>query len=208
MLPAFISIINKATTAVPALKYTVGVAGMAAAIALIRSFQTGLRISLWGTFILMVLMIVLVVFARIAERPSDEFKMPARILIWSVSILFIGVSLLLAVSVFARFPVDLQFVLLPKPHPLVDIRASAPVGIPAAIPKKLSDNSEAIEKIVRDARSYKAISPGMSIRKFKEALGMLPKKLKKEKLIDEAEKSYSFEAEAERLDSFFTSFKY
>lgn len=105
-------IIKEGTKAIPATKYAIGIAGLVATVALIVSFNIDIRIAIWGTLILIGLMILLVIFAKLSKTASVEFKLPVRIIMWSFTFLFIFISILLTTSVFFRFPVDLQFILV------------------------------------------------------------------------------------------------
>ncbi|MEO4005607.1 hypothetical protein [Flavobacterium sp. CAU 1735] len=111
-IPNLFEIIKDATKSVPSVKYAIGVSGIIAVVALVTLFNIDLKIALWGTIILFSLMIMLVVFSKLANAESSEFRHPIRILLWSVAILFISASLLLTTSVFFKFPVDLQYVLV------------------------------------------------------------------------------------------------
>lgn len=57
-------------------------------------------------------MILLVVFAKLTQTASEEFKLPVKVLMWAFVILFITISILLTSSVFFKQPVDLQFLLV------------------------------------------------------------------------------------------------
>lgn len=104
-------LIKEGTKAVPATKYAVGIAGIFAIVAIIGSFKIDLRIALWGTIILLGLMVLLVIFAKLSQTASEDFKIPVKILMWSFTMIFIIISVLLTSSVFFKFPVDLQFIL-------------------------------------------------------------------------------------------------
>ena len=110
------AIVDKATKAVPATKYAIGIAGLIAVIGIIASIiKVDFRVAGWGTVILLGLMTVLVVFAKLTETAPKEFIKPVRALMWSMVFIFIFVSGSLATSVFFKFPVDLQFWLVEKP---------------------------------------------------------------------------------------------
>lgn len=100
----FFKIIDKGTKAVPATKYAVGILGLAAVVAVIRQFRLDWAIALWGTIILLGLMILLVVFARLTETSPEEFKGPVKVLMWSFVILFICNCILLSASAFTGYP--------------------------------------------------------------------------------------------------------
>lgn len=105
-------IIREATKAVPATKYAVGIAGLVAVLSLIFSIGIDWRIALWGTIVLIALMTVLVVFARMTTLAPAAFLLPIQLLMWSMVFLFIVICVLLTTSVFFKYPVDLQHVLV------------------------------------------------------------------------------------------------
>jgi hypothetical protein len=106
-----IRIIREGTKAVPAVKYALGVAAIVAVVALVVSFKIDLRVALWGSIVLMALMIFLVLFAKLAATAPGEFKAPVKIMMWFFALLFIVICSLLTTSVFIKFPVDLQYLL-------------------------------------------------------------------------------------------------
>jgi hypothetical protein len=121
-------LIKEATKAVPATKYAVGVAGIVAVVGLIKALNIDLRIAVWGTVVIFILMTVLVVFAKLTKVAPQDFKGPIILLMWSSVIIFIVVSVFLASSVFFKWPVDLQYFLKQQDdkHKIVDTPAKSP----------------------------------------------------------------------------------
>jgi hypothetical protein len=101
-------ILQEAIKAVPAVKYALGVAGVAAAVALVYRFGIGPRVILLGTVVMFLLMTILVVFARLAALSKSSFNLPAQLLAWFSLLLLMAVSTLLVSCVFFRRPLDLS----------------------------------------------------------------------------------------------------
>ena len=62
---------------------------------------------------MIVLMVVLLVFARLTVAAKGQFVRPAKLLLWSSVIIAVSVAVLLTTSVFFRWPVSLQHWLTP-----------------------------------------------------------------------------------------------
>ena len=107
------SILKQAINAVPAVKYALGVGGIIAVIAIVRGFGIDFRVALWGTVVMLVLMTVLLVFAKASSRPQSAFKGPAFILTWFSLVLFMATATALFLSVFFGKPLDLRTLLAP-----------------------------------------------------------------------------------------------
>lgn len=103
-----LGILREAIRAVPAVKYALGVAGIVAAIAIVQLLRVKLVTAAFGTVIMIVLMTLLVIFARLAKNDSTKFTLPAQVFTWFVLLITIATASLLFTSVFWRWPVDLQ----------------------------------------------------------------------------------------------------
>lgn len=97
--------INDAVQAVPAVKWAVGIGGIAGVVALVGMPVFGLheKVAFIGIVAALGLMGVLVIFARMA-RFSKELVGPAKAFTWFVLLLFIVVSILLVSSGFFGYP--------------------------------------------------------------------------------------------------------
>ena len=107
------SFLKQAINAVPAVKYALGVGGIISVIAIVRGFGIDFRVALWGTVVMLVLMTVLLVFAKASSRPQSAFKGPAFILTWFSLLLFMATATALFLSVFFGKPLDLRTLLAP-----------------------------------------------------------------------------------------------
>lgn len=128
-------VLQAAITAVPAVKYALGIAGIGAVVAIIAGFQTDPRIAVFGIIIVIGLMFVLLVFARLTELAPKQLVTPALVATWSFLLLTIGVTVLLVAGYFFAWPRPLGIVVqtaLPQtePEPTVTIEGAptAPLG--------------------------------------------------------------------------------
>jgi len=101
-------ILQEAIKAVPAVKYALGVAGVASAVALVYSFGISPKVALLGTVVMFLLMTILVVFARLTSLATGSFQLLALVLAWFSLLLLMAVSTLLVSCVFFRKPLDLS----------------------------------------------------------------------------------------------------
>jgi hypothetical protein len=108
LAPAPASLLKQAIKAVPAVKYALGIGGIIAVIAIVSSFGIDFRVAFFGTIVMLVLMAVLVIFAKLAGQASSSFRAPALVFTWFSLILFMAVSIVLFTSVFWGSPVDLR----------------------------------------------------------------------------------------------------
>jgi hypothetical protein len=93
------SILKQAIKAVPAVKYALGIAGIVASIAIISSFHIGLKVALLGTVVMLILMTVLVIFARLAAEKGPILHYPALAFAWGSLILVMAVAIAFFTSV-------------------------------------------------------------------------------------------------------------
>lgn len=103
-----LKLLQQAIRAVPAVKYALGIAGIIAAIAIVKGFNLDLRIAGFGTIIMLIFMTVLVVFARLTKAAPGPFVVPMVIFTWFAILMTMTVATLLLTSVFWQKPVDLQ----------------------------------------------------------------------------------------------------
>jgi hypothetical protein len=106
-----IDILRAAIKAVPAVKWALGIAGIVAAIAIIEGFKIDLRVAVFGTVIMLILMTLLVIFAKAAGSGVVGFAGPAFVLTWFSLFLMMATATALFTSVFFKWPVNLQWVL-------------------------------------------------------------------------------------------------
>jgi hypothetical protein len=106
--PSVPALLRQAIKAVPAVKYALGIGGIISVIAIVSEFGISLRVALFGTIVMLVLMTVLVIFASLAGQKSSTFHVPALVLTWFCLILAMAVAAVLFTSVFWGQPVNLR----------------------------------------------------------------------------------------------------
>lgn len=102
--------LGDAIKAVPAVKYALGVGGLASVVAIVTGrFGLGLdpKFAVIGGGVMIVMMVVLVIFARGTEIVGESFRYPVMALTWFALLLFMAASTLLFTSVFFTWPLDL-----------------------------------------------------------------------------------------------------
>jgi hypothetical protein len=108
--------LDRAVKAVPAVRYALGIGGVTAVIAIVFSFGINAKVAIFGTVIMLILMVVLVLFASLVRKRGANFSLPALIFTWFSLSLFMATSLLLFTSAFWAEPLDLRtFISAPKP---------------------------------------------------------------------------------------------
>jgi hypothetical protein len=107
MQPA--KVLNEAIKAVPAVKYALGIGGVIAVIAIIKGFGIDYKVAGFGAVIMLVLMTMLVIFAKLTAKPDSDFHLPAVIFTWFALVLTMATAVLLFTSVFLGKPLDLQY---------------------------------------------------------------------------------------------------
>ncbi len=97
-------VLREAIKAVPAVKYALAVAGVAAVLAIVKLFGLDYQVAAFGTVVVLFLMVALVLFAKLtALRPAD-FRLPSLVFTWACLILLIGTVSLLFTSAFFAWP--------------------------------------------------------------------------------------------------------
>jgi hypothetical protein len=98
------SVLQTAVKAVPALRYALAVLGIVAAIAIVKGFGIDYRVAVFGTIVMVVLMVSLVVFAALTTVKSQQTRAAALVMMWSFLVLAILSVILLFTSAFFDFP--------------------------------------------------------------------------------------------------------
>jgi hypothetical protein len=92
--------LKKAIEAVPAVRYALGVGGIAAVIAIVAGFLD-LRIAVVGIPILFVFMVILVIFARLVAK-TPGMRWAVSMLLWCSVLIMIAVLMLFIVTFFVQ----------------------------------------------------------------------------------------------------------
>lgn len=113
-----INILRQAIRAVPAVKYALGVAGMAAAVAIVAGFSVDYKVAVLGTILMLGLMFGLVSFSFFAFNSTDAIRPLALTLAWTFVILTSSTSLCIFTGFFFDWPRPLEAYVRPGPAPL------------------------------------------------------------------------------------------
>ncbi|SRR5216683_696919 len=164
-----IKILREAVRAVPAVKYALGVAGITAVVALVRSFGISPQHAVFGTVITLVLMVALVIFAKLTTTAPRHFVLPVLVLMWSFLGLTIATAFLLFSSAFFKWPAALRNLIVLRSNAISpeEIRNR----LNAARLQSESGDYEGAWKIVKQAEDLAADSP--EIRQQQIQLAML-----------------------------------
>jgi hypothetical protein len=124
-----ISLLNEARRAVPAVKFALGVAGIAAAVALVVGIIKSPAVAVFGTIIMLGLMFVLLVFSSIARKSRSA---PTQIFAYVLTAFFVlmimTTTFFLFTSAFFSYPRAINF--------LDPIPAATPSPPPSPAPMK------------------------------------------------------------------------
>ena len=110
-------ILQDAVAAVPAVRYAAGVAGIAAAVAIVASFTLGPAVAVLGTIVMLGLMAALLAFARAARvgaESSDAAADPAAVrragivLVWVFTLLICATGVMMFTMTFFGTPLTWQ----------------------------------------------------------------------------------------------------
>jgi hypothetical protein len=97
-------LIGGAIKAVPAVKYALGVGGIAAVVAIVAGFKISLAVAVFGVIVMLALMFVLVIFSKFSQSASESFKSLSLVLAWTFVFLTISAATLLVTSFFWNWP--------------------------------------------------------------------------------------------------------
>ncbi|SKC49249.1 hypothetical protein [Paraburkholderia hospita] len=103
-----LAILRESIKAVPAVKYALGLVGVACAIVLMHSFISDYRVAVLGILVMFLMMTALVVFAKLSSLAGPDLRLPALVFTWFSLFFVIFVSIAVVLSVFFKWPVDLQ----------------------------------------------------------------------------------------------------
>ena len=104
-----LAILRESVISVPAaVKYALGVVVVASVIAIVRSLSIDYRVAVFGTVLVLLLMTLLVVFARLSGLTTPGFRLLGMVFTWFAFILVSAAAFAMFLSVFFRWPLDLQ----------------------------------------------------------------------------------------------------
>lgn len=100
--------LRRAISAVPAVKWALGVGGIVAVLVIIKGFAINWVTAALGTAVMFVFMAVLVVFARLAEEKRGSLRKLSFFVAWSSVLLTMATALALFLSIFFNWPLHLK----------------------------------------------------------------------------------------------------
>ena len=108
--PGALQILQAAIKKVPAVRYALGVAGVAGAAAMgVGFFQQKPEIAVFGTAIMLAFMVVLLVFATLSRMTnSPAIQYAALVMLWVTMLCFSAAVVLLTSSYFFHTPIDFR----------------------------------------------------------------------------------------------------
>lgn len=106
--PGAFGFLREAIREVPAVKYALGVGGVLSVISIVAGFGVGYRVAVIGFPIALMFMILLLIFAKLANHSPELFITPFLVLTWfSVFAMVVTVTFIIT-SVFFKWPLDLH----------------------------------------------------------------------------------------------------
>jgi hypothetical protein len=121
------SFLKSAIKAVPAVKYAVGIGGIVAVIAIVKTFSVSSRDAILGTVVMVVLMVALVIVAKFAAQTTSALRPLIFVLAWFCLVLFMATAICLFSSSFFGRPLDLRGA-IQGPHSGTQEQQSAKTG--------------------------------------------------------------------------------
>jgi hypothetical protein len=113
-MPTPLSILRESIKAVPAVKYALGIAGIASVLAIVGSFHLDFKVALIGMAVMLLFMTLLVIFAALSNLAPPDLRLPALVFTWFSLLLLIAVAFSMFFSVFFGRPVDLKMWITPN----------------------------------------------------------------------------------------------
>lgn len=115
---SLLKFLSDAQRAVPAVRYAVGIAGVAVVVSIIAGLKIDARIAIFGTVLVLGLMFILLVFSALAANASPALLSLAMFAAWCFMALSISTSTFLMTSYFFEWPrsIEAYFPLQNKPE--------------------------------------------------------------------------------------------
>jgi hypothetical protein len=108
-------ILQDAIRAVPALKYGLAVLALVAIVALASLLRVDPLNAVFGSIVIIVLMVAVLVFARVATLNTSTTRIPALIFLWAFVLLTVLMASCLVSAALFRWPSSLSILLFGKP---------------------------------------------------------------------------------------------
>ncbi len=101
-------VLRESILAVPAMKYALAAVSLIACVAIVKAWGLDIRLAFLGAFGFLFLMVGVLLFAKLSTSSKPLFALPATVLMWFSLVLIIALSVLLVMSVFFTWPMDLS----------------------------------------------------------------------------------------------------
>jgi hypothetical protein len=102
--PFPLRLLREAIRAVPAVKYALGVTGIAAAVSIVAGFRINLAVAVLGVVVMFVLMTLLVIFSSFARSSARSLRPLANTLAWAFVVLTIVTGFFIFTGFFFAWP--------------------------------------------------------------------------------------------------------
>ena len=104
-----LAFLKEAIQAVPAVKYALGVGGVVSLVAIVEGFGISKRAAIIGFPVILISMVLLLVFAKLASAKPEYFLYPLIVLTWFSIFAMISIVALVFTGVFFKWPLDLHY---------------------------------------------------------------------------------------------------
>lgn len=141
-----LNILKAAISAVPSLKYVLGVLGLVAAVSIARGLVTSARIAVIGALIILVLMVAVVIFAALTQAEGAT-RIAAVVMMFAFLTLTIATVFLIFTSVFFKWPLDLHRWIVDEPPQVVSSRTPTATTPPDSATMSLNEGRTLRETI-------------------------------------------------------------
>ena len=121
-------LIQAASKAHPGFRYAVVVGGIMGIVAVVSRYGISPATLVFGSIIIVVLMVLFLVFSQIAVAAKEHFSVPGTVLIWSYLVISILTALFLFLSAFFNGPLPLRDYIIRQLGPLATPTPSATPG--------------------------------------------------------------------------------
>lgn len=122
-------VLRESIKAIPAVKYALGIAGIVSVIAIVKSFNIDFRVAVVGTIVMLLFMVLLVIFAKVAKLASPDFRLPALVFTWFALFFLIAIAVLMFCSAFFNWPVNPMVLVDNKPLPNFEYKKESESGV-------------------------------------------------------------------------------
>jgi len=114
-----LTILKDAIRVVPSMKYALAVLGLVAVVAIVTLWRVRYDVAVFGTVVILGLMVPVLVFAKLTKLAPNHFLGPARVFMWAFVLLTVGAGTCLFTAAAFRQPRALYELIFEKPAAVV-----------------------------------------------------------------------------------------